>query len=256
MPNPKEVLRSKAKAKASGKNFGFYVGCGVVACVLGAFFFHAEQQASAERTWAANYERRCEVCQTMIVSSIMTKSMIEQQEKKRIEEEHAENPEVPKTQQEPVRAQAVLRYFCEDNQIDHLLGAQPLKFGDGFSTNDPNFKESIKKLCWLTKQDDRKMKVFKKMLETPLKPIQNPTLVAVSKSYFQPVCGKVLKVCTAQQLELGMIDVEAEELKKRAAAAKDAVKDAAGNAAGAATAAAGAPNNADEKFVPGTHTEL
>merc|ERR1711907_498636 len=104
-----------------------------------------------------------------------------------------------------------------------------------------NFKESIKKLCWLTKQDDRKMKVFKKMLETPLKPIQNPTLVAVSKSYFQPVCGKVLKVCTAQQLELGMIDVEAEELKKRAAAATDA---------------AGAPNNADEKFVPGTHTEL
>merc|ERR1712072_571015 len=47
-------------------------------------------EASTAAEWANNYNRKCEACQTMIVSGIWTRSMIGQQEVKRIEQERQE----------------------------------------------------------------------------------------------------------------------------------------------------------------------
>jgi hypothetical protein len=148
-PNPKQVLRQKAARKAWGKNLYLYIGSFIgLACIL-VFFYYAEQQAQVERNWAATYPRRCEVCQTMVLGSIYTKALIQDNNKKQMDEERAAIPELagqPPPEQEPVKAQFVLRHVCEEGQINHLISTQQLHFKDGFKGGeDQEFVEGLKK---------------------------------------------------------------------------------------------------------------
>jgi len=73
--DPKSVIKKKAADKEQAKKFKTYGLIGLVVIVLFVIFFHAESQANASHSWATNYERKCEACQTMIVSGIWTRSM-------------------------------------------------------------------------------------------------------------------------------------------------------------------------------------
>jgi len=71
--------------------------------------------------------------------------------------------------------------------------------------------------------------IFKKMLEVPMKPVEKPTLVSLSKMHFEPVCVKATSMCSGEELEQGaMVDPEAadtpaaEDAPAAAAAGSDA----------------------------------
>merc|ERR1712166_1005730 len=210
--DPKSVIKKKAADKEQAKKFKTYGAIGLVVIVLFVIFFHAESQANASHSWATNYERKCEACQTMIVSGIWTRSMIAQQEMKRIEADRQESgnaePLTPEEKSPPVKAGVVLRYMCADQQIDHLLRSCPLTFGDGFTSNEgPAFAAAVKKLCWYAMNNDTVTTTFKKMLETPMTQMQNPTLISISKVHATSVCVQKLGSCSEAQLEPGMVDV-------------------------------------------------
>jgi len=80
--------------------------------------------------------------------------------------------------------------------------------------------------------------VLKRMLEVPMKPLQKPTLVSLSKVHFEPVCVQAMSMCSTEELTQGaMVDPQAEEAAAEAApGAADAV---AGGEAKPADAAAG-----------------
>merc|ERR1719182_1137939 len=177
----KAVFGKKAAKKAWTKKLYFYGTCFVGVALVLAFLWSAESGRAAERNWAVTYERRCEACQTMIVSGVMTRSMIYQQEKKRIDEERKANPEYTLEEPQPVKASVVLRYMCDENQLDQMLTSQHFSFGDGFVTSeDPNFASSLKKLCYLAISNSTMSTIFKRMLDAPLQPMKKPTLVSAS----------------------------------------------------------------------------
>jgi len=138
--------------------------------------------------------------------------MIAQQEIKRIEQERVESGnDTPLTAEErnpQIRAQVVLKFMCNEQQIDGLLQSYPLQFGDGFtSSEDPDFAASVKKLCWYAMNNETVTRTFKKMLETPMTQMQKPTLISVSKVHANSVCVDRIGACTDTQLEPGMVDV-------------------------------------------------
>merc|ERR1712072_981220 len=51
------------------------------------------------------------------------------------------------------------------------------------------------------------VKTFRKMLETPMTQMSNPTLISVSKVHASSVCSQRLGVCSEEQLSPGMVDV-------------------------------------------------
>jgi hypothetical protein len=236
-PNPKAVLNKKNQAKKWNKNVPYYVAGGVAVFLCLLFFWQAEKEASIEREWAATYERKCEACQTMIVSGIMIHSQITQQEKKRIDDERAENPDLPAQEPNPPRAAVVTRYMCEAASVDNLLQHQPMRFGDGFETHgDPDFAAGMKKLCLMAITNSTTTRIFRSMFEPKemQRVMQNlqasgsqPTLVGVAQVHFEPVCMKRLAMCTQEQLDQGMVDTQAEDAA-RAAQSKDAAAPAGG----------------------------
>jgi len=209
----KKAIFGKKAAKKKWQKKLWYYGLGFAAlAVCMIFLYYAERGRSAEREWAINYERRCEACQTMIVSGIMTRSMIYQQEKKRIDEERKQNPEFKVEDPKPVKAGIVLRYMCDEQQIDQMLSSQHFTFGDGYVTNeDPTFSPSLKKLCWLALQNGTMSQILKKMLDAPVQPMRKPTLVSASQVHFEPVCSRLSSMCSGDQLEHGMVDPAADQ---------------------------------------------
>jgi hypothetical protein len=145
--------------------------------------------------------------------------MIFQQEKKRMQEERAQaleaNPEaeLPPEEEPKIGSTAVLRYMCQEQQIDTLLANNRFTFGNGYATiEDPDFGPSLKKLCWFAMQNTTMQKILKHMLEVPTKPTQKPTLVSLSQMHFDPVCVKSSGMCSAEGLEQGsMVDPQAED---------------------------------------------
>jgi len=267
MVNPKvqAALSQKQQSKKWKKNLPWYIGGGVAIFLCLVFFWHAENEAAAEREWALSYERRCEACQAMIVSGVMTRSMIAQQEKKRLDDERAENPDLPEVTEPPApRATAVMRFMCEGQQIDQLLQHQPMRFGDGFTTADDNeFRDSLKKLCWMALSNQTTSRIVKKMLEAPMQPMQNPTLVAVASIHFEPVCMQRLSMCSQEQLDQGLVDTQAEERANTAGEGTSAgdyphLDDATPGegAAGDAVVGSGSGEVPADGFVPGEHQEL
>jgi hypothetical protein len=209
----------KQSNKEWSKKVQFYGLLAVVGVVVGLIFIHAEYEAAADRSWAAVYERRCEACQTMVTSGVLTRSMIYQQQKKQMQEERAAileaNPdaELPAEEEPQVGAVHVLRYMCNDQQIDQLLQNNRFTFDNGYSTvEDPEFGASLKKLCFFAMGNSTSKAVFKRMLEAPMKPVQKPTLVSLSKMHFEGVCVKATSMCTAEELQQGiMVDPQAED---------------------------------------------
>merc|ERR1711934_1324353 len=161
----------------------------IAACALVFILFlaYAEYESSLEHTWAQTYERRCEACQTIITSGILTRSMIHQQEKKRMQEERAAtleaNPEaeLPPEEEPKIGSAAVLRYMCQEQQIDALLANNRFTFGNGYATiEDPDFLPSLKKLCWFAMSNSTMTKILRRMLEVPVQGVKKPTLVSLS----------------------------------------------------------------------------
>lgn len=255
MPPPvvdKKAIFGKKAAKKAWQKKLYYYGFGFAAlAVMLIFLYYAERERSAEREWAATYDRRCEACQTMIVSGIMTRSMIYQQEKKRIDEERKQNPEFKIEDPKPIKAGIVLRYMCDEGQIDQMLQTQHFTFGDGYVTNeDPSFSGSLKKLCWMALQNATMTQILKKMLDAPVQPMTKPTLVSASQVHFEPVCSRLSSMCSGEQLEHGMVDPAADQPD-------------ASSGAGAAQPGIGQPTPGQEqpeteglKEAPGAHTEL
>merc|ERR1711871_835370 len=210
---------ANAKKKAMQKKLWTYGSLAVVGLVVVVFFLHAEYQSGAERQWAATYERRCEACQTMVTSGILTRSMIHQQEKKRMSEERVQileqNPEaeLPPEEEPKIGAGPVIRYMCQEQQIDALLANNRFMFGNGYATiEDPDFGPSLKKLCWFAMSNSTMTKILKRMLEVPTEPTAKPTLVSLSQAHFAPVCVGSSSMCTAEELEHGaMVDPQAEQ---------------------------------------------
>jgi len=66
--------KSKAN-KEWGKKMQFYGALAIFCAILGGIFLHAEYEAAQDRGWADNYERKCEACQTIVTSGILTRSM-------------------------------------------------------------------------------------------------------------------------------------------------------------------------------------
>merc|ERR1711934_494834 len=198
----------------------------IAACALVFILFlaYAEYESSLEHTWAQTYERRCEACQTIITSGILTRSMIHQQEKKRMQEERAAtleaNPEaeLPPTEEPQIDSAAVPRYMCQEAQVDALLANNRFTFGNGYATiEDPDFLPSLKKLCWFAMANSTMTKILRRMLEVPVPQdrVQKPTLVSLSQIHFEPVCVKSSAMCTAEGLEHGsMIDPQAEQVEE------------------------------------------
>eukprot|EP00658_Telonema_sp_P-2_P077908 TRINITY_DN716_c0_g1_i6.p1 TRINITY_DN716_c0_g1~~TRINITY_DN716_c0_g1_i6.p1 ORF type:complete len:276 (+),score=97.41 TRINITY_DN716_c0_g1_i6:160-987(+) len=210
--DPRASMAKRRASKEQAKKLKMYGIIGVVVLGIVGWLLYAEMEASGARAWADSYPRKCEACQTMIVSGIWTRSLIGQQEIKRIEAERAEaGIDTPLTDEErnpPIRASIVLRYMCQDGQIDQLMANVPLTFGDGFTSGeDPDFATSVKKLCWYAMNNETVTKTFKKMLETPITQMQNPTLISVAKVHGHAVCAQRLGVCTEAQLEPGLVDV-------------------------------------------------
>jgi len=238
----------KQDNKKWNKKLKLYGGCFVGVALVLAFLWSAESGRAAERNWAVTYERRCEACQTMIVSGVMTRSMIYQQEKKRIDEERKANPEYTLEEPQPVKASVVLRYMCDENQLDQMLTSQHISFGDGFVTSeDPNFASSLKKLCYLAISNSTMSTIFKRMLDAPMEPMKKPTLVSASAVHFAPVCGKLSGMCSAEQLEHAMVDPAAAEAETPDATAQTATP------AGAEAPSVGAGAG---DIPAGEHTEL
>merc|ERR1711934_217248 len=193
----------------------------IAACALVFILFlaYAEYESSLEHTWAQTYERRCEACQTIVTSGILTRSMIHQQEKKRMAEERASileaNPEaeLPPTEEPQIDSAAVPRYMCQEAQVDALLANNRFTFGNGYATiEDPDFLPSLKKLCWFAMANTTMTKILRRMLEVPVQPTSKPTLVGLSQMHFHPVCVKSSGMCSPEGLEHGsMIDPQAEQ---------------------------------------------
>ena len=55
-------------------------------------------------------------------------------------------------------------------------------------------------------QNETTTKTFRKMLDTPMGQMSNPTLISVSKVHASSVCAQRLGVCTEEQLTPGMVD--------------------------------------------------
>lgn len=209
----------KDQQKAWKKKLWLYVTCGAAISVFLAFILYAEWESSLEHAWAKSYERRCEACQTIVTSGILTRSMIFQQEKKRTMEERSAileaNPEaeLPPEEEPKVSSAAVLRYMCQEQQIDTLLANNRFMFGNGYATiEDPDFGPSLKKLCWFAMSNTTMTKILKHMLEVPTQPTAKPTLVSLSQVHFAPVCVGSSSMCTAEELEHGsMVDPQAEQ---------------------------------------------
>lgn len=73
--DPRASMQRRKQSKEQAKKLKFYAGIAVGVIVLMVWFFYAEMEASKQRAWADNYERKCEACQTMIVSGIWTRSL-------------------------------------------------------------------------------------------------------------------------------------------------------------------------------------
>jgi hypothetical protein len=227
----------KQANKAWMKKLTTYGAIGAVAAIFIIFLGYAEYESSLDHHWAENYERRCEACQTIVTSGILTRSMIHQQEKKRQSEERAAileaNPEaeLPAEEEPKVGSAVVLRYMCQEQQIDALLANNRFTFGNGYATiEDPDFLPSLKKLCRFAIDNSTNYKILKKMLEVPVQGVKKPTLVSLSDVHFEPVCVKATGMCSAEGLEHGsMIDPQAEQVDEAPAA--EAPADAAGDAA-------------------------
>lgn len=65
----------KAANKEWGKKVQFYGAVALFAAVCVAMFLYAEYEQGQDRHWAATYERKCEACQTIVTSGILTRSM-------------------------------------------------------------------------------------------------------------------------------------------------------------------------------------
>jgi len=236
-PAPPAGFGKKGANKEWAKKMRFYAGIAVFAAVCGGIFFYAEYEAAVDRNWADSYERRCEACQTIVTSGVLTRSMIFQQQKKQQQEERQQaleaNPdiELPAEEEPQISATTVLRYMCQDQQVEQLLANNRFTFDNGYSTiEDPEFGGSLKKLCWFAMRNSTTTQVLKKMLEVQTKPIEKPTLVSLSKVHFSPVCVNALSMCSGEELEQGsMVDPQAEEPAAAAAggAATDKPQDAA-----------------------------
>jgi hypothetical protein len=238
----------KDENKAWAKKLRNYASIAAVVGVVGAILLYAEYESQQDHTWAVTYERRCEACQTIITSGILTRSMIFQQEKKRMQEERAQaleaNPEaeLPPEEEPKIGSLVVLRYMCNEQQIDTLLANNRFTFGNGYATiEDPDFGPSLKKLCWFAMQNATMQHILKHMLEVPIQPTQKPTLVSLSQMHFDPVCVKSSGMCSTEGLEHGsMVDPQSEEPGQE-------------EGAGAGAAPADEPVAADGEE---THTEL
>jgi hypothetical protein len=211
-PDPKKLMGKSKRDKEQAKKLKLYVIIGIVIGVLVIWFASAEMERDQRFKWVQNYERKCEACQTMIVSAIWTRSMIGQQEIKRTEQERLDaglNDSLTIEQRNPnIPSRAVMQYMCADQQIDALLGNIPLTFGDGFtSSEDIDFVASVKKLCFEAMQNETTVKTFKKMLDTPMTQMSNPTLISVAKVHTSSVCAQRLGVCTEAQLSPGMAEL-------------------------------------------------
>merc|ERR1712072_745340 len=187
------------------------------AAVIAAIFAYAEYEKSIDNDWAANYDHKCEVCQTIVTSGILTRSMIFQQAQKEMKEQRQAtldaNPDVelPPEEEPKVPASRVLGHMCHEQQIESMLANNRFTVANGYSTvEDPDFGASLKKLCWFAMSNSSTTRVFKRMLEMPGKPIKKPTLVSLSLQHFQPVCVEATGMCSAEELEQGtMVDPQA-----------------------------------------------
>ena len=65
----------KDQQKQWKKKLWLYVSCGAALAVFLSFIAYAEWESSLEHAWAASYERKCEACQTIVTSGILTRSM-------------------------------------------------------------------------------------------------------------------------------------------------------------------------------------
>ena len=68
-------MGKRRQGKEQAKKLKLYVVIGVVIGLIAIWFTYAEMQARESAAWAENYNRKCEACQTMIVSGIWTRSM-------------------------------------------------------------------------------------------------------------------------------------------------------------------------------------
>jgi len=209
----------KQQNKQWMKKLWFYGGVAAALAVAVMIIMYAEFESQAEYKWAATYERKCEACQTMITSGILTRSMIHQQERKRVQEERQQileaNPdaELPAEEEPKISSSAVLKYMCNEQQVDTLLANNRFSFENGYATiEDPDFGPSLKKLCWHAMNNGTMTKIFKRMLEIPTDGAQaRPTLVSLSAVHFEPVCVASTGMCSADELAHGkMVDPQAE----------------------------------------------
>ena len=74
-PDPRKAMGKRKQSKEQSKKLKLYVVLGVVIGLLVLWIASAEMQANESAAWAENYNRKCEACQTMIVSGIWTRSM-------------------------------------------------------------------------------------------------------------------------------------------------------------------------------------
>ena len=65
----------KKTDKEFQKKLYTYGSMAAVVSVFILFLAYAEIESAAEHTWAATYERRCEACQTIVTSGVLTRSM-------------------------------------------------------------------------------------------------------------------------------------------------------------------------------------
>lgn len=202
------------------KTVNMYVRYGIAISVFIALVVYAEWGASLDRTWAISYNRRCEACQAMIVSGVLTKSLLFQQERKRIQHERELaidiSPEATNLPlEEPkIHSSIVVRHMCLEQQIDALLSNYNFVFGNGYAVADnADFKPSLVKLCWLAMKNSTMTQIFKQMLEVSDRHVVNPTLVSLSRVHFESVCVRNSAMCTAEELKYGeMVDPNDENL--------------------------------------------
>ena len=71
----KLIFGKKERAKDWNKKLKYYGAIAALVFVALVFLWYAEGERAVEVNWAASYERRCEVCQTMIASGVYTRSM-------------------------------------------------------------------------------------------------------------------------------------------------------------------------------------
>ena len=196
------------------KTFWLYVKCGFALTIIVGLLSYAEWEISLDREWMVTYDRRCEACQAMVVSGVFTRSVLFQQEKKRIQDERELalkiNPEAVKLpMEEPkIPATAVVKRMCRNQQIEVLLSNHNFVFENGYAvSDDPDFASNLMKMCGFAMSNSTMTQVFQRMLEVPIQSVADPTLVSLSREHFNPVCVVDSGMCTAEELEHGgMVD--------------------------------------------------